>query len=164
MTCRPAALGAPILLLALTVLTACGTDGRAQDDTSPAPAASGSVDPTATTSAAPWPAFGVSDYRYRLRVLCYCPQIGPVEVTVVDGAVTTAVLTRGAAAGSDAPDYARLSIDDIIDAANAAATGSGSADVIWPDDSDHPTSVSVDRIQGAVDDEVTYTIRAVEVS
>ncbi len=163
----------PALLLALGLLAACGDDEptEADDPTSESVSESGSPDPdepTATTTVtgdAEYPAFGESDYTYVLEQICYCPLTGPVRVTVEDGEVTEAVtVTRapGTPKGSDAPDYQRLTIDDIIGFANDPEVAS--ADVTWPDDSDWPTSVAIDHIERAVDDEVTYLIRKVETS
>ncbi|GAA4808854.1 DUF6174 domain-containing protein [Nocardioides caeni] len=160
MRCFHAALLAPVTLLALA---ACSSgDDSASDATTPSADPTGSTSTTGASSA--FTEFAPTDYTYRLRVLCYCPQTGPVDVTVVDGAVSTAVIAGGPTKGKDAPDFARLTINDILDAADEAEAGDGSADVTWPSGSDHPTSVAIDRIAGAIDDEVTYTIRAVQVS
>lgn len=158
---------APVILIAVAGCSSEDTrtrDTTARDGTAEG-SASGDTDPSATPGpAVSWPAFEPTDYTYRLRVLCYCPQSGPIDVTVSDAVVTSAVIAGGPARGSDAPEFARLTIDEILDAATSADAGEGSAEVVWPDGSDHPTSVQIDRIAGAVDDEVTYTIRNVVVS
>ena len=99
---------------------------------------------------------------YRLEVLCYCPQVGAVRVTVVDGEVASATTLTGPGRGKDAPEYARLTIADILEKANAL--GPDGAEVVWPDGQDHPSSVALDPVERAVDDEVTYTIGRVRVS
>lgn len=108
-----------------------------------------------------YPEFEASSYTYRLTVMCFCPQVGPVQVTVTDAEVTD-VLAEDQEPGDTLPAYVRLSINDIIDVANSQAPDR--VEVTWPDGQDHPTRVSSDPIQGATDDEVTYTITDVVLS
>lgn len=153
----------PPLLIALA---ACSNenDGRAADPASEAPTSA----PTSTgpsesaSSTGRYPTFAPADYVYRLRVLCYCPQVGTVEVTVADGAVTEAVIAGGPRKGQSAPEFTRLTINDVIAMANDPDAAKVQVD--WPDGQDHPTSVQLDRIANAVDDEVTYAIKDVRVS
>lgn len=156
---RRAALPVLTALLALG-LSACGheDDEKAADPTS--------ADPTPTViddgGLKTWPEFAPTDYTYRLEVLCFCPMTGPLQVTVADGEVTSATRLTKPGKGKQAPDFARLSINDIIAKANDAAVFK--ADVTWPDGADHPSSVAIDQIENATDDEVTYTIKDVVVS
>ncbi|TNM37555.1 hypothetical protein FHP29_17270 [Nocardioides albidus] len=171
-------LPAAVLTAAVTVPLLLATSGctkeseRAADRTTEAsPSATstttGTTGATGTATGSPgsggasYPSFAAEDYSYHLEVLCYCPQVGTVEVVVRDGEVTQATSLDGPAAGTAAPDFAWLSIDDIIEQANAP--GIAKAKVKWPDGQDHPTSVMLDRIANAVDDEVTYTIKDVQV-
>jgi hypothetical protein len=151
----------PLLLLPLS---ACGheNDDRAADGTAPATSPSPTASPSATpSSTGRYPAFAATDYVYRLEVLCFGPQAGPVRVKVEGGKVADATVLSGAGKGRPAPDYTRLSIDDIIAKANDPAAAK--VQVTWPAGQDHPTSVSIDRIANAIDDEVTYTIKNVRV-
>ncbi|HWJ07819.1 MAG TPA: DUF6174 domain-containing protein [Nocardioides sp.] len=173
MRIRPAALPALAALLALG-LSACGSDddGRAADPageatSSDAPSGTSSGTPPTTTAsddptARQWPTFAATDYTYRLEVLCFCPMTGPLQVTVADGEVTSAVRLQPPGKGRPAPEFARLSIDDIIDKANDPSVFE--ADVTWPAGADHPSKVAIDQIENATDDEVTYTISKVVVS
>ena len=92
---------------------------------------------------APWPAYEVDDYTYTLRTACFCADGGvPVVVTVRDGVATDAVYAhtgRGHAAGEPAGDWMRVTINDIIDAANTK--GAHLVRVRWPQDQSYPTSV-----------------------
>lgn len=151
----------PVLTALLALgLSACGheDDEKAGDPTS--------ADPTPTViddgGLKTWPEFTPTDYTYRLEVLCFCPMTGPLQVRVADGEVTSAVRLTKPGKGKQAPDFARLSINDIIAKANDTAVFK--ADVTWPDDADHPSSVAIDQIENATDDEVTYTIKDVVVS
>lgn len=108
-----------------------------------------------------YPDFEPANYSYRLEVLCYCPQVGAVRVTVKDGKVTEAISTTGEARGQAAPEFARLSINDIIARANDPQVDE--AEVTWPTGQDHPSVVILDQLRMATDDEVTYTIKDVRI-
>ena len=153
-----AAVTAALTLPLLLATSACSHESdRAADTTSAAPSS------TATTTATPsYPTFAAQDYSYHLEVLCFCPQLGTIEVVVRDGKVTDATSLDGPQAGISAPDFARLSIDDIL--AQAHAPGIAKAKIDWPDGQDHPSSIMIDRIAQGVDDEVTYTIKDVQVT
>lgn len=154
-------------LALVAVLGGCGTrdavDAGAQavesGSTTPAPDSG-----TAQPSGPPWPAYGVEDYTYTLRVRCFCPDAGvPITVTVTDGKAVDAVLaTKGSGrpAGASAPEWARVTINDVIEAAND--TKADTIEVRWPAGQDYPTSVWVDRDTNAIDEEIGYTIRDVD--
>lgn len=153
------------LLLGALLAAGCGeSDGTRAADTTPRPTSSATPDGAGSSSPepTPWPAFEPADYVYRLEVLCFCPLLGPVRVTVEDGEVVSARSISGETRGEEAPEYARLTIDDIIARANDPRVAK--ADVTWPDGQDHPSTVAIDQIANATDDEVTYTIRNVRVS
>jgi len=163
-TLATAALTVPLLL----ALSACTKESeRAADRTSAATASSTATEtasgaPSESGGGATYPSFGPQDYTYHLEVLCFCPQRGTVEVVVQHGRVTKATVLDGQLAGTPAPEFTRLTIDDIIEQANSPAAAKVKVD--WPAGQDHPSSVMVDRIAQAVDDEVTYTIENVQVT
>lgn len=154
--------------LALTVLAACGGEGSSTaEDPAGDPTTAESSTPVDGATAEPggFPAFAPEDYSYLLEVICYCPLTGPVEVTVEDGEVASAVYTKGGHGlqkGDDAPDFMRKTINDVIDAAND--TDAAEVDVTWPEGQDYPRSVSVDQDKRMVDEEITYIVRRVQVS
>lgn len=155
---RRAALPTLAALLALG-LSACGRedDAKAQDPASDAPSSGTTTDdPTDDPTTEQWPDFAATDYTYRLEVLCFCPMTGPLQVTVADGKVTSATRITRPGKGTEAPEFARLTINDLIAKANDPTVFE--ADVVWPDGTDHPTKIAIDQIENAVDDEVTYTI------
>lgn len=169
---RRAALPTLATLLAVA-LTGCGRedDGKAADPASEAPTpgttTSGSADdptddPTEDPTTKQWPDFAATDYTYRLEVLCFCPLTGPLKVTVADGEVTSATRLTKPGKGTQAPGFARLTINDLIAKANDPSVFE--ADVTWPAGTDHPTKLTIDQIENAVDDEVTYTVSNVQVT
>ena len=164
MQIRRAALPTLAAVLALG-MSACGRedDEKAADPASDAPSSGTTTGaPTDDPTTSQWPAFTASDYTYRLEVLCFCPLTGPLRVTVADGEVTSATRLTKPGKGQQAPEFARLGINDLIAKANDPTVFK--ADVTWPAGTDHPTKVVIDQIENAVDDEVTYTISNVEVT
>jgi hypothetical protein len=119
---------------------------------------------TAPPSGPPWPAYDVEDYTFTLRVLCYCPGAGvPVTVTVTDGKVAAAVFAKkgsGRPAGAPAPEWQRVTINDVIDAANDI--DADTINVRWPAGQDYPMSVWVDRDTHTIDEEIGYTVRDID--
>jgi hypothetical protein len=153
--------------LALALLAGCGGDDGG-DETTAQDTGSTESSPTSTPTDPPtpgsYPAFEPEDYTFVLEQVCFCPLTGPVRVTVEDGEIVEAVVIkggRGVEKGSDAPPYLRMTINDVIDKANDPEADS--VDVMWPDGQDYPSKVSVDAIEKAVDDEVTYLVRNVTV-
>ena len=60
---------APVLLLAACAAPVSGGSGGA------------------SSSRELWEAQGIDDYRYTYSLVCFCPERGPVQVTVRDGRV-----------------------------------------------------------------------------
>ena len=153
-----AVLTVPLLLVA----SACTTESERAADRTRAEA-TGSATSTDSTSPAPtYPTFAAQDYSYHLEVLCFCPQPGTVEVVVQDGEVAEATVVDGPQAGTGAPEFTELTINDILEQAHAP--GIAKTKIDWPEGQAHPDSVMIDRIAQGVDDEVTYTIKDVQVT
>jgi hypothetical protein len=154
----------PLLVGAAVLATGCGTarsTGAAEPLASPASSPSS---PGSHPTAAPWPSYDVADYTYTLRTSCFCADRGiPVTVTVRDGVVTQAVYARsgwGHRAGDRAADWLRVTINDVVDAANTPHAAS--VQVRWPQGQDYPSSVWVDPDASTADEEMGYTISDVD--
>jgi hypothetical protein len=94
-----------------------------------------------------------------LSVACFCPSAGiPVNVSVRDGTVADVAYARsvrGHTAGEPVSDpWLRLTINDIIEEANNRRYAT--VHVRWQKGQEYPSSVSIDRIKNAVDDEIGY--------
>lgn len=157
-------LSAAATALALTALVGCSGDDdttTAEDPASETPTTSEATD---EPSAGSYPEFDASTYTYVLEQICFCPITGPVRVTVEDGEVTSAVVVKGSPGikkGSAAPEYLRITINDVITQAND--TDAASVEVTWPEGQDWPSKVAVDKVENATDDEITYVVRNVSV-
>lgn len=150
------------------VLGGCGgADEVARDE----PTSTGSpTSEPAPTSAPDDGGFAPSSYSYTLQVSCYCPYAAvPVRVSVEDDSVVDAVFERGggrggAVRGEQAPELLRLSIEDVLaQAEEAEEAGAHEVTIEWPEASEHPTEVYIDRNEMAVDEEVGYAISDLEV-
>ena len=151
--------------LSVLVLAACGTDdGSVADDPAPSETTTTPTEePTAEPTVGTYPPFEPESYTFRLSVACFCMGAGvPIKVRVEDGHVVRAVYRTGddgrsaVRNGADADKAFWLTINDIIDAAND--TTAARVDVVWPQGQAYPTSVSVDKDEMTVDEEVGYTV------
>lgn len=158
-------LSAAATAVALTALAGCGGDDSttAEDPASKPPSTSTPADPPEVGT---YPELDATDYTYVLDQVCFCPIAGPVKVTVEDGEVTSAVVAtnqgQGILKGSDAPTYLWITINDVI--AEANNTEAADVEVTWPEGQDWPSSVAVDKVERATDDEVTYVISDVQIA
>jgi hypothetical protein len=152
-------------------MSGCGTDtgGVAKDPATTHADSSESASPSAEPTVGTYPQFGPTDYTYHLAVSCFCASAGvPVLVTVEDGAVVGATYLAddhgrsGVTKGEPADKRFWLTINDIIEAAND--TSAARVDVEWPPGQDYPSSVYVDKDENMADEEVGYTVSAVEVA
>lgn len=151
---------------ATVVLSACGSgNGDTAIDPGTEPTPQPTTQPTTQPTVGSYPPYAPTDYAYTLRVSCFCADANvPVRVHVVGGEVTSAVYARdgrGYDKGDPADDFRRLTINDVIDAAND--TDAHSVQVEWPAGQDHPDSVYVDQDNHMMDEEVGYAISDVVV-
>lgn len=153
-----------VTLVAVVALTAaCGSQSgepRATDN-SPMPSSSS---PTAPPTVGTYPAYPETDYDFTVAVSCFCADAGvPIRVEVRDGKAVAASFVkkgRGHAKGDPAPDYRRISLADIIDAAND--TEAATVTVDWPEGQAYPSSVYVDQDEMMADEEIGYDVSDVE--
>jgi hypothetical protein len=152
----------------VALLAGCGNDASPVAEDPPVSSAP-TPTPTPTATQGTYPAFAAQDYTYTLTVWCFCPSAGtPIAVVVEGGEVTSATYAedgsgRGVVtAGDEAPEPFRLSLAEVIEAAND--TGAASVEVDWPDGQDYPSRVAVDGDTRIADDEVSYEVADVSVT
>ena len=158
------------LAAGLLLLAGCGGNGTVEDPAGADPAAqeSPSAEPREPepTMIGDHPAYPHADYTYDLQAQCFCGYGGePVTVTVRDGEVESAVWSakpRGDAAAGDevTVEWLRLSINDVLE--EAANPRWDEVQVDWPAGQEYPDRVAIDRMERAIDDEITYVITNVE--
>lgn len=159
-------LSAAAAAVAITFLAGCSgdDDGDARDTATDTASTTPTSDPTAEPTVGTYPELDAEDYTYVLEQVCFCPVTGPIKVIVEDGEVTSAVVLKGGQGiekGSNAPDYLWITINDVI--AQANDTEAADVQVTWPDGQDWPDRVSVDKVELATDDEISYVVRNVTV-
>ncbi|KTB47504.1 DUF6174 domain-containing protein [Dehalogenimonas alkenigignens] len=110
---------------------------------------------------AKWGATGITDYEYHLRVACFCPPdiVSPVVVKVANG-VNIGVayskepkeVTNDFFKPFDTIDKLFVIIQKALDDKVA------SLDVKYHPAYGYPVSISIDRIENAIDDEIAYFV------
>ena len=147
------------------LLVGCGPAEDDESATDPTPPPSETTTPTEQPTVGTYPDFAPDDYSYTLRVNCFCPDAGePVRITVFAGEAVEAVYLedgRAVREGDPAPEFRRLTIDEVIEAAND--TEADLVKVKWPDGQDYPGAVFVDHEKTTMDDEVGYIVSDVVV-
>jgi hypothetical protein len=100
-----------------------------------------------------WQSVGPSSYRFTVAVQCFCPVAKPVEVTVRDGEVVSLK--------PEPPEFWSDAMVPIPELFQLVGSLRGSADVVdvsYDGALGYPTTIAVDRITEAVDDEVAYVV------
>ncbi|MFZ5481846.1 MAG: DUF6174 domain-containing protein [Myxococcota bacterium] len=102
-----------------------------------------------------WADAGFEDYTYTLTWSCFCPEGGvPVQVEVVDGAVAS--FTAEEDIGET---FVPSTIPDLFDAVRDAIEDDPHAfEAVYDTDLGYPTSVTVDPIENAIDEEWGFTV------
>jgi len=134
-----------------------GTDGST---TSTLPPVTGGGDPEQArldAARARWEAAGIEDYAWTYARSCFCPQL-TVTVQVKSGrAVDSQVVSDGQPAGTEA-DLKITTIPDLFDEVQAAIDTADSFTVDYERATGRVTSLDVDMIEGAADDEYGYAV------
>ena len=138
-----------VLLILTLILSACG--GRS----------------TLNENRDKWNASGINHYRFELTIFCFCPfsEVNPVTVEVLDGRIVS--LTG--ADGQPLPENFRSDFDQagtvnlLFAIAENSLANADQAEVTYDAAYGFPSSIRVDWIELAMDDEVSYYIENFEV-
>ncbi len=137
-----------ILILALT-LSACGTKselGANRDK---------------------WNSLSVTNYRYELRISCFCPfmDIMPVSVEVKDGKVVSLTDVNGQPLREEFLETfgKAATIEGLFAIAEESLSNADKAEVTYDARYGFPASIVVDQIEMAIDDEISYYVGAFKV-
>lgn len=144
-----------ILLTLIVILTAC------------------SINPPASeiqTNKTKWENAKIAHYRYNLSISCFCAFMDdmPLSIEVENGALISITTKNGTIVDSSSAFYEMYLPYSTIDRIflNLEADLAGKADevaVTYDPAYGYPTSISIDRIKEAVDDEVSYFVTDFEI-
>jgi Family of unknown function (DUF6174) len=104
-----------------------------------------------------WAAGHVDDYTFTISRQCFCPFTDPIEITVVDGLATQLTSNGEPVAAPDAQGFPKT-IDELFVIIGAQLAKDAIVEVEWDDAFGFPTSIAVDPIINAVDDEFGYLV------
>ena len=138
-----------VLLILTLVLTACGGQSALNKNRDK------------------WTAQGISHYRFELTISCFCPfrDVVPVTVEVLDGKIISMI----GADGQPLAENFRSTFDqagtvDLLFAiAEENLANADQVSVTYDAAYGFPSSIVVDRIKMAVDDEISYYVENFEV-
>jgi hypothetical protein len=112
-----------------------------------------------TAAKAKWDESAPHSYTFVLDRLCFCGEVGPYTITVVDDAPASITRANGRPVRGETRQYLPGTIDELFEMIEADAASAHVVVATFDDRSGHPVNVYVDSIANAVDDEVTYVVR-----
>ena len=106
-----------------------------------------------------WLSKNIDDYTFTVTRSCFCPFTGPYEVTVVDG-VVKGVTKAGAPVEPVEPVEVQFIPKTVLELFGvvAAQVDAASLEVTYEPTLGYPTSIVVDSIANAIDDEFTIEV------
>ena len=143
-----------IFIVLALVLVACGGGGTSSE-----------FDQNATK----WNDAGVSHYRMQVGVSCFCPfaEINPITVEVRDNQVVSMMGANGVEILDTDPLYATLmtyaTVDNLFTWSGEALASADEIEIAYDATYGFPTSVAVDYITEATDDEIWIDVSNFEV-
>lgn len=144
-----------ILVLLAVLVSACGGAQVLTAPSTPTPTAPPS---TLEEARAAWAAAGLTDYRYTVIYVCFCPEDyrGPYEVTVAGGTVTD--VTPLDAAITAVPDDLIVGPVEALHDLIAEETATADEVTVTYDDLGVPVNAQFDRLETAIDDELSFEV------
>ena len=116
-----------------------------------------------------WNDANINHYSMQVSVSCFCPfgDINPITVEVKDGQIVSMIGANGAEVLDTDPAYAALSqyanVDSLLTWVGEALANADKIDVSYDATYGFPSSVSVDYIAEATDDEIWIEVSNFEV-
>jgi hypothetical protein len=110
-----------------------------------------------------WQDAGFDSYALTIERMCFCPDIGPYVVTVIDGEVASVT-----SQGKDVPlddELLRtwpLTVEDLFAEVDDAQAHADDVAVRYDEELGYPTRIAIDRLENAIDDEMTYVVRSLD--
>ena len=137
-----------ILLVLALILTACTSSATTEFD----------------KNLAKWQAAKITHYRYSLSVGCFCAFMDqmPVNIEMKDGEIVSVTSTNGNAITATDDLYEILQsyagMDMLFNQVKAASENADKVEVTYNPTNGFPTSITIDLIEEAVDDELYITV------
>jgi Family of unknown function (DUF6174) len=151
------------LAAALVLLVACGNGNRPAS--TPASAETSEPDDQRMVELhdrrSRWDEAQPASYRFRVAAQCFCLETftRPRTITVDDGQV----VAEDPAPSDDADPERVLTIDDLFDRARIAIDNADAVEIVYDNDFDFPSTIAIDDMLDAIDDEITYVVTDFEV-
>ncbi len=137
------------LLILILTLSACGGKSELKDNR------------------AKWDSAGVSHYRFELTISCFCPfmDVMPVVVEVKDGQIVSLTDANGQPLREEFRGTfgEAATIEGLFAIAEDSLSNADQVEVTYDARYGFPTSIVVDWIKMAVDDEISYYVGAFKV-
>jgi hypothetical protein len=106
-----------------------------------------------------WVRAEVAHYRFTLTLGCFCLESGPYLIEVQSGEIVAFEPLGEHEIPGDSLDRARLTIDDLFGfISEAFADDADEITVEYDPALGYPTSISIDYVREAVDEEIGYTV------
>lgn len=149
-----------VVVTGVLALTACGTEGETngglKPEAKPSETPTQVVEVPKDAKPGDFPKFNEDNYTFVYERSCYCPVTGKVKVVVKDGKAVEATYLDN---DKEVLEYELLTINDMIEEANTA----DAVEFKWPEGQAYPSSLGIDRMENAIDDEVGFKIVEVTV-
>ena len=137
-----------------------GTEGTTTTTPAPTIPTGGSEQERLDAARARWEAIGIDDYTWSYRRTCFCPPLA-VTVVVEDGVAISHELEADAAGGPTTTEEVEiLTMDDLFDEVQSAIDTADKLTAAYDDETGRVTTLDVDQITNAVDDEYGFTVTA----
>lgn len=114
-----------------------------------------------------WDSMGVAHYRFELTISCFCPfmDVMPVTVEVKGGQIVSLTDVNGQPLSEEfrASFEKAATVEGLFAVAEENLSNADQVDITYDAKYGFPTSIVVDRIKMAVDDEIAYYVGAFKV-
>jgi len=116
---------------------------------------------------AKWDGQGVTHYRYQLNISCFCPfkDIMPVTVETQDGEIVSLTDVKGQVLGAEfrSTFEKAATVEGLFTLAQDALQGADKVSITYDSQFGFPSSIVIDWIKLAMDDEISYYVTNFEV-
>ncbi len=116
---------------------------------------------------AQWDGQGVTHYRYQLTISCFCPfmDVIPVTVEVRDGKIVSLTDVTGEPLGDQFRESFEkaATVEGLFTLAQDALKNADKVEVVYDSKFSFPSSIVIDWIEMAIDDERSYYVTEFEV-